>query len=502
MSILYSIAGTISKFFENLFKKSFLFTTIFGILRWIENQWVNSYFKGLYPNEEFFNLFKKSKILSKHIFSPLIVILVFSVFLILSLRPVSFSLVINIAIAFIAFIIGAIIIPRFFINNKNSSIKDENSLTNDENTQIDNDIRGEDGPIVDDSWMDKIADLEEEIMQQKDEKEPLKNENRSIKNKNNPIKNKINLIKFNSYTIYSIGFCLVLIGIIFFFLSVASVGGLPILNPPIRYDLKPILTMPVFLMIPGIGLMSSYYLDRFKKGIISRSQIRFRFLLLTIISGLFLLTLGYRTPILAAFLMMIIIAYYGEILAVWEVIIGALLGVTMIIGIGYYRSIEEFAITASTSPFYTLQSRADFTLNVLNLLNHISGDFGLMHGRLTLSAIPGAGGFGPRTIIGQLIAWRTGVTLTPTLIGPMLIDFGRVGLAIFMGLLGFILGIAYKILEKTTDSFYIALYALLLSYAIIGIETGILDIQVLVYFFIGFFIYIANILRNRKNISK
>ena len=38
-----------------------------------------------------------------------------------------------------------------------------------ENTQVDQNIRGKEGPIVDDTWMDKIADFEEEIMQQNDE---------------------------------------------------------------------------------------------------------------------------------------------------------------------------------------------------------------------------------------------------------------------------------------------------------------------------------------------
>lgn len=258
--------------------------------------------------------------------------------------------------------------------------------------------------------------------------------------------------------------------------------------------------MPVFLMIPGIGLIGSVYLDKFKTGILSRSQVRFRFLVLVAFSGFFLFSLGYRTPIIASLLMMIIIGYYGKILAVWEVVIGALAGVILIIGIGYFRSMEELTITSYTSPFYTLQSRADFTLNVLNLLNYISGNFGIKHGALTLSAIPSSSDLGPRMMIGQLIAWRTEVTVTPTLIGPMLVDFGKFGVAIGMGLLGFILGIGYKILQKTNDAFYIALYGLLLTYTILGVETGILDIQVIIYFFLGFFIYLANILKKQHTL--
>jgi len=428
MSSFYSIISYLSRNIEKTFRKSLLFTIIFDIGRFFEKQWVNSYFKGLYPNENFLNLFKKSKIIKNHIFHPIIVILTFTIFLLLSINSISFDLQVTIAIAFIGFLIGSLIVPKYFFKNSPS-----NSFI---------------------------------ILKQKD--------------------------------IYSIGFCLILIGIIFFFLSVVSVGGLPILKPSLRYSLKPILTMPVFLMIPGISLLGAAYLNRFKKGRLSRSQTRFRFILLTCISLIFLLSLGYRTPMIAVLLIMIIMGYYGKILAVWEVIIGALAGVGLIIGIGYFRSLGEFTITANTSPIYSLQSRASFTLNVLNLLNHISGNFGLEHGALTLSAIPGATELGPRMTIGRLIAWRSEVTVTPTLIGPMLVDFGKFGVGVGMGILGFILAIGYKILQKTDNSFYIAIYALLLTYSILGVETGILDIQVIIYFILGFLLYLANILRNRR----
>jgi len=430
MSNFYSITSYLSRNIEKILRKSLFFTIIFKIASFIENQWVNSYFKSLYPDENFLPFLKRNNIIKNHIFHPIVVLLVFAIFLILSINSISFDLQISLAIAFIGFIIGSLLIPNYFFKN--------NANKNNKNTGF---------------------------------------------------------IKLKQKDVYSIGFCLILVGIVFFFLSIASVGGIPLLKPSLRYGLKPILTMPVFLMIPGIGLVGSYYLDRFKNNNLSRSQVRFRFFVLTGISVIFLFSLGYRTPIIAVLLLMLIIGYYGKIIAVWEVIIGALAAISIIIGLGYFRSLGELTITTNTSPFYTLQSRADFTLNVLNLLSHISGNFGIKYGALTLSAIPGATELGPRMTIGQLIAWRTAVTVTPTLIGPMLVDFGKVGVAIGMGLLGFILGIGYKIVQKTKDSFYIALYGILLTYAILGVETGILDIHVLIYFFLGLLLYLANILR-------
>ena len=417
MSLIYSSLISIVNRISYEFHRSFLFTTIFSILSFLEDQWVSSYFKRFYPSENFLNFLNRNNIIKNYIFSPLIVILLFSMFLLLSINSVTTSLATTLIIAFIAFFIGSTILPRFLLNDN-----------------------------------EKIA------------------------------------VKFDRDDIYSIGFCLMLVSIVFFFISIATVGGIPILKPSIRYLLKPAFTMPVFLIIPATCLIASAYLKDFQIQKITRSQVRFRFLLLLAIDCAILLTLGYRTPLLASFLIIIIIGYFGNIVSPWEVVIGGLIGVGAIIGIGYFRSVKEFSITTATSPLSTLQNRADFTLHVLNLLDFLGGNFGLTHGKLLASAIPGSE-LGPRMMVGKLIAWRSEVTITPTLIGQMVIDFGKVGVAVEMCILGFILGIGFKIIQKTKDYFYIGIYALLLTYTILGIETGILDIQVLVYFIIAIFIY-------------
>lgn len=417
MSLIYSSLISIVNRISYEFHRSFLFTTIFSILSFLEDQWVSSYFKRFYPSENFLNFLNRNNIIKNYIFSPLIVILLFSMFLLLSINSVTTSLAATLIIAFIAFFIGSTILPRFLLNDNG-----------------------------------KIA------------------------------------VKFDRDDIYSIGFCLMLVSIVFFFISIATVGGIPILKPSIRYLLKPAFTMPVFLIIPATCLIASAYLKDFQIQKITRSQVRFRFLLLLAIDCAILLTLGYRTPLLASFLIIIIIGYFGNIVSPWEVVIGGLIGVGAIIGIGYFRSVKEFSITTATSPLSTLQNRADFTLHVLNLLDFLGGNFGLTHGKLLASAIPGSE-LGPRMMVGKLIAWRSEVTITPTLIGQMVIDFGKVGVAVEMCILGFILGIGFKIIQKTKDYFYIGIYALLLTYTILGIETGILDIQVLAYFIIAIFIY-------------
>ena len=425
MSIIYSTLTSVINKISDEFHKSFLFTVIFSILGFIENQWVNSYFKRFYPSENFLSFLNKNIILKKHIFNPLIVLFLFALFLLLSLNKPSISLTITLLIGFIAFFIGSAILPKYLI------------------------------------------------------------------------KDSVNIIQFKRKDIYSIGFCLILISIVFFFISVASVRGIPLLKPSIRYLLKPALTMPVFLIIPGTCMIASVYLKDFQDKKITRSQARFRFLLLLAIDCAFLLLLGYRTPLLATFLIIIIIGFYGNIVSLWEVVIGALIGVGAIVGIGYFRSLGEMTITSSTSPIYSLQSRADFTLHVLNLLDFIGGNFGITHGKLLASSIPGSD-LGPRMMVGKLIAWRTEVTVTPTLIGQMVVDFGKVGVFVEMCLLGLILGVGFKIMQITKNYFYIGIYSLILTYTILGIETGILDIQVLLYFAIAILIYLINVKKSKN----
>ena len=426
MSVIYSTLTSLINKISDEFHKSFLFTVIFSILEFIENGWVNSFFKKLYPSENFLSFLNKNKILKIHIFNPLIVIFLFALFLLLSINRPSDSLVITLAIAFVGFFIGSAILPKYILN-----------------------------------------------------------------------RNHENIIQFRRDDIYSLGFCLTLLSIVFFFISIASVGGIPLLKPSIRYLLKPAFTMPVFLIIPGTCLMASAYLKDFQDEIITRSQVRFRFIFLLVIDCAFLLLLGYRTPLLAAFLIIIIMGFYGNIISLWEVVVGALVGIGAIIGIGYFRSLGEMTITSSTNPFYTLQSRADFTLHVLNLLDFIGGNFGLTHGHLLASAIPGSD-LGPRMMVGKLIAWRTEVTVTPTLIGQMVVDFGKVGVFVEMCFLGFVLGIGFKLMRITRNYFYIGIYSLILTYSILGIETGILDIQVLLYFAIAIFIYLTYIIKSRN----
>ena len=59
MSLIYTKLTSVVNKISDLFQKSILFTIIFSILSYFENAWVNSYFKGLYPIENFLSFIKK-----------------------------------------------------------------------------------------------------------------------------------------------------------------------------------------------------------------------------------------------------------------------------------------------------------------------------------------------------------------------------------------------------------------------------------------------------------
>ncbi len=304
-------------------------------------------------------------------------------------------------------------------------------------------------------------------------------------------------LKFKSEDINSIGLTLFLVSIIFFIITITDVGGLPLLHPTLRYSLNPKLTIPAFLMIPATALISSHLLEKMKEGSIDRARVKFRIMVLALICAAFLTLLGYRTPVVALILIIAIMGYYTGLFDIWEILGSFLFAFLVIMGIGYFRSVEEYSVT-SISAMNFLKMRAAFTLNVLDMLSHLSGPTGALHGDLIMSMIPGPGD-GPRTLIGKLISWRTGVTITPTIFGQMLVDFGTAGVAAGMGILGLITGAGYRIMKKTGDTFYIMLYALIMAYLIISVETGILDQTVMGYFAAGGAIYLYNIVKINRH---
>jgi uncharacterized membrane protein len=86
----------------------------------------------------------------------------------------------------------------------------------------------------------------------------------------------------------------------------------------------------------------------------------------------------------------------------------------------------------------------------------------------------------PRTFIGEYVL-HYNVCLTSTLFGPVMLDFGYIGLTIQMLFMGAFLGAIHKIKNGAG----IGIYAFILTHTIIWIETGPTDIMIWFLYLIG-----------------
>ena len=142
------------------------------------------------------------------------------------------------------------------------------------------------------------------------------------------------------------------------------------------------------------------------------------------------------------------------------------------------------------------------TTDVMDILANMGGLLGITNGAIHIAThpylarlMPGVA-YSPRRMIAVLVGERS-VSVTSSIFGPLVIDFGLIGVIFGMAFLGFFLANLYKMSEKTKGErkiLLVGLYSMVLSYTIIGIETGILDLEVILLFLIslGYLLFIIN----------
>ena len=126
---------------------------------------------------------------------------------------------------------------------------------------------------------------------------------------------------------------------------------------------------------------------------------------------------------------------------------------------------------------------------------------GSLHGRFTISifetVLPGIQ-MGPRTFISLLRETSLASSTTPSILGGPYIDFGVLGIALFMFLVGLLLTFLYLVMESSQKSFNtfchkinVVSYSYLLSISIISIHSGLLD--PIIIFSIVFIIFLQSL---------
>ncbi len=304
------------------------------------------------------------------------------------------------------------------------------------------------------------------------------------------------LIKYLEDNIYNLIFILLSLGLIFYILDLVIAGGIPLFNVQARNALDPTFTMMSHLFPMGSILLISY-VGHTKK--YPYKKARFISIFFTFLSIFLMALLGYRTQVIFVLLGSL---FCGSMAGVWKkselIILGAgslilLLGLTMT---------RDILLGVNLSLFESLRTRISLTTDVMDILANMGGAFGFTNGAIHIAThpflarlMPGVA-YSPRRMIAVLVGERS-VSVTSTIFGPLVIDFGLIGVIVGMAFLGFFLSNLYKSADRAKGerkSLLVGLYSMVLSYTIIGIETGIVDLEVILLFIISlsYLLFIIN----------
>lgn len=139
--------------------------------------------------------------------------------------------------------------------------------------------------------------------------------------------------------------------------------------------------------------------------------------------------------------------------------------------------------------------RVQATTSVLDVIVARAPWHGFYHGALQWAGVRSyiTGGFSPRYLTARFLYIHTGVSITSTLMGGMYLDFG-----IFSVLEALLLGLYFGVIGTAGDFGNRVIYYTTLAYALAGVETGILDLPVYLFYIVGFWV----VLRGKYRVVK
>lgn len=286
-----------------------------------------------------------------------------------------------------------------------------------------------------------------------------------------------------------------LVGLFFLLLDLLVAGSIPLFNSSARRGLNVTYTMIAQILPLGGFLLIALFGRSHKEDKLTMAQAR-TYALITALAVTFLVgLLGFRTQIIVALLGSAIAMYYTRLIGFSEIALTFFVAFLSISILGVLRaSIEGTQLGLMD----VLGSRLGLTLSVYDTLVQKFRWFGVNHGTVFLASfsslfpfIPGPR-LGPRTMVARMFG-VFGISMTSTLFGPMQVDFGIIGVGFYGLFLGFIVGTAYHAMKKTGSVLAVGLFALLMAYTLVGVETGIVDFHVLMFFAGAFFIFMASL---------
>jgi len=285
-------------------------------------------------------------------------------------------------------------------------------------------------------------------------------------------------------------FSLVILAIVLQGVNLAILGGIPLLSGYLKFQATTDLWRIAYVIfLPSLNLLLAKYPRKW-------------YYILFVVGLILFAINGYRTSSMAIILSVIITTYYTMRLKAKYVLI--LIGLMAIIGIalGYVAVKAIQWQTWVLNPLELVFYRAGFTMMVLDKIAHMPG---LTGGELFHQALTGGH---PRVTVGEVVlGYRpvNGITtsITSTLFGPAILDFGAWGLAVQMFLLGLIIRFMHSA-QKIAGGAFIGLYAIILAHTLIWIETGPTDGMVWFFYGLGIIsliIFYWLYLRNNKTLN-
>ncbi|MDI6723823.1 MAG: oligosaccharide repeat unit polymerase family protein [Methanobacterium sp.] len=291
------------------------------------------------------------------------------------------------------------------------------------------------------------------------------------------IKNKLQKSKLNNFLNEKVLLSIVFIGIFLQILNMYLLGGIPLFSGYLKAKATTdIWRISYIVFLPAINLLIAKY------------HRKWYFALFLIGLALFAST-GYRTTTMAVLISVFITVYYTRGLKFKHFLIFAVIAAIIGISVGYIavKSIEWQQWTLN--PIQLVFYRAGFTLMVLDKIVHMAG---ATKGAMIYNTFTAGH---PRYIVGE-VALGYHKMITPTIFGPAMFDFGYIALAIQMFILGLILKLMH-IAQRTVDSAYTAIYAIILAHTLIWIETGPTDSIVWLFYFLAV-AFLLVFVRNNK----
>lgn len=254
----------------------------------------------------------------------------------------------------------------------------------------------------------------------------------------------------------------VIIALILQTVNMLILGGIPLFNSELKASATTNIwrvAYPLFLIT--INLLLAKHYNR-------------KYLIFVLLGALIFGLNGYRTSVLGILGSSFITLYYLNKISRKLAVIFIAVIVVGLMAVGYIASQSIAGQHWTLNPLELIFYRAAFTLEVFERILPLAGT---THGKI-LAMIFSSGS--PRTFIGEYVL-HYNVCLTSTLFGPVMLDFGYIGLTVQMLFMGAFLGLIHKIKKGAG----IGIYAIILTHTIIWIETGPTDIMIWFLYLIG-----------------